>query len=67
MSTIHSFKGWEAKNIVIFIDYAPDTETQLNAIVYTALTRTRENLIVLNAHPRYIEFGEKLPKHWDHQ
>lgn len=67
MSTIHSFKGWEAKNIVIFIDYAPDTETQLNSIVYTALTRTRENLIVLNAHPRYIEFGEKLPKHWDHQ
>ncbi|QIX62721.1 ATP-binding domain-containing protein [Hymenobacter sp. BT18] len=67
MSTIHSFKGWEAKNVVLFIDHTSEPESQLNAIVYTALTRTRENLIVLNNHPRYIEFGERLPKHWEKQ
>ena len=32
----------------------------LDAIVYTAMTRTLKNLIVLNCHERYLEFGESL-------
>jgi Nuclease-related domain/AAA domain/UvrD-like helicase C-terminal domain len=67
MATIHSFKGWEAKNIVLLIDYTKESEAQLNSLIYTALTRTRQNLIVLNAHHRFREFGEKLPKHWNEQ
>ena len=68
MSTIHSFKGWELANIVLFIPKrAPDSNKKLDAIVYTAITRTRENLIVLNANKRYSEFGEKFPKKWDEQ
>jgi len=68
MSTIHSFKGWELLNIVLFIsEKVPESDTNLDALVYTALTRTRENLIVLNAHPRYREFGEKLPKKYHEQ
>jgi superfamily I DNA and RNA helicase len=68
LSTIHSFKGWELINIVLYIP-ATVTESivQLDAMVYTALTRTRENLIVLNANPRYREFGEQFPKAWDDQ
>ncbi|MGB5069663.1 MAG: UvrD-helicase domain-containing protein [Flavobacteriales bacterium] len=68
MSTIHSFKGWELLNIVLFIpDHYVESTAQLDSIVYTAMTRTRENLIVLNANARYKEFGEKLPKHWHKQ
>ncbi|MFH1008244.1 MAG: NERD domain-containing protein [Candidatus Latescibacterota bacterium] len=68
MSTIHSFKGWELLNIVMYISQkAPEGLAKLDSIVYTAMTRTRENLIVLNSHPRYRDFGEKFPKHWDRQ
>jgi hypothetical protein len=68
ISTIHSFKGWELLNIVLFIpERAPEGHTNLDAIVYTALTRTRENLIIFNANERYEYFGEKLPKKWNEQ
>lgn len=68
MSTIHSFKGWELANIVLFIPKrVPDSNKKLDAIVYTAITRTRDNLIVLNANKRYSDFGEKFPKKWDEQ
>jgi ATP-dependent exoDNAse (exonuclease V) alpha subunit len=40
---------------------------QLDAIIYTAITRSRENLIVLNSHPRYSEFGKSLPSKWNEQ
>ena len=68
MSTIHSFKGWELLNIVLFIPAkAPETNKRLDALVYTALTRTRENLIILNANKRYNNLGEKFPKKWNEQ
>lgn len=65
ISTIHSFKGWELLNIILYIPKrAPESNKKLDAIVYTAITRTRENLIVLNSNNRYNEFGEKFPKKW---
>ena len=68
MSTIHSFKGWELLNIVLFIpERAPESNKKLDAIIYTALTRTRENLIILNANKRYNTFGDKFPKKWNEQ
>jgi hypothetical protein len=68
MSTIHSFKGWELLNIIMYIpDQAAESDTQLDAMVYTALTRTKENLIVLNANPRYQKFGKVFPKTWQDQ
>lgn len=68
MSTIHSFKGWELLNIVLLIpERAPESNKKLDAIVYTALTRTRENLIILNSNKRYNSFGNKFPKNWKDQ
>ena len=68
MSTIHSFKGWELLNIVLFIpERAPESNKKLDAIVYTALTRTRENVIILNSNQRYKSFGERFPKKWNEQ
>lgn len=68
MSTIHSFKGWELLNIVIYIpERAPESNKKMDAIVYTAMTRTRENVIILNANKRYNDFGDKFPKKWNEQ
>ncbi|NLM67376.1 MAG: AAA family ATPase [Enterococcus sp.] len=68
MSTIHSFKGWELLNIILFIpEKAPESNRKVDAIVYTALTRTRENVIILNANKRYNSFGDRFPKKWNEQ
>jgi len=65
ISTIHSFKGWEALNVIIFIPESFWGGLELNdRKVYTAMTRTIQNLIVLNSNKRYWDFGEKLPKRW---
>ncbi len=68
MSTIHSFKGWEVLNVILFL---PDTimgdEELYDRLVYTAITRTRQNLIVINACSRYREFGASLPTSWHEQ
>lgn len=65
MCTIHSFKGWECLNVVLFIpDRVKGSQRELDSVVYTAMTRTRENLIVLNANARYREFGKTLPNDW---
>jgi len=66
MCTIHSFKGWEARHVILFIpnDLAVFGKNK-DAVIYTAMTRARENLIVLNSNSRYKKFGESLPKDWD--
>ncbi|MDE7080914.1 MAG: ATP-dependent helicase [Muribaculaceae bacterium] len=53
-ATIASFKGWEAKNVIVVVKN-PDMEDgnvelrgNSDALLYTALTRARENLFVVN-------------------
>lgn len=60
ISTIHSFKGWEAIHVILLIPEKWIGDKNLDSIVYTAMTRSRKNLIVLNSHDRYWEFGESL-------
>ena len=55
MSTIHSFKGWEARNVIIVTPEKKSIDSQL----YAALTRVRENLIVFNRNERYAKFGHE--------
>jgi len=65
ISTIHSFKGWEVLNVIMFIPSKYYGSKELfDRQVYVAMTRTRQNLIVLNANERYREFGESLPNRW---
>ncbi len=65
ISTIHSFKGWEVLNVILYI---PESffvgDDVYDKIVYTAMTRTRQNIIVINANKRYCEFGDVLSKTW---
>ena len=53
MSTMHSFKGWEARNVIIV---TPENKS-VHSHLYAALTRVRENLIVINQNKRYEKFG----------
>jgi hypothetical protein len=61
LSTIPSFKGWESKNIILIIqNEVPDDQGLEDkgfvihmhdtspALIYTALTRPKENLFILN-------------------
>lgn len=51
-STIHSFKGMESKTIFCILHATDDPE-----IVYTAITRARENLILFDAlNSNYLKF-----------
>lgn len=53
LSTIHSFKGWQVDNLILIIEDTPnssDTEDlSMDEVIYTGLTRCRQNLIILNA------------------
>ena len=65
MSTIHSFKGWESLNVILLIPQYSIEEFEIyNRILYTAMTRTRQNLIILNSNERYKAFGMKFNSVW---
>jgi len=51
LSTIHSFKGWEAETLILVIepqyDYS-DFNTSFDELIYTGLTRSKKNLVIMN-------------------
>ena len=55
ISSIHSYKGWDADSVILIIQ--PDSDLDefggfntwdLPSLVYTAITRAKQNLFVLN-------------------
>lgn len=52
VTTIHSFKGWEADTVFIILENQFDTDAgfknTFNEILYTAITRAKKNLIIIN-------------------
>lgn len=59
LSTIHSFKGWEINTLFLIIE--KDSEFQTEELIYTGLTRCRNNLIVLNkGNNKYHNFFSKM-------
>lgn len=46
LSTVHSFKGWEIDTLFLIIDNKSNHETK--EVIYTALTRCRNKLFILN-------------------
>lgn len=45
LCTVHSFKGWEVNTLILILD--PDTVKSME-LVYTALTRCKTNLIIVD-------------------
>lgn len=65
MSTIHSFKGWEILNVIIVTP--PDgygLEESIDSLLYVAITRPRQNLIVFNRNSKYGEYGKGWLNKW---
>lgn len=59
MSTIHSFKGWESDIVFLIIEKKhTNVEATFDEILYTGLTRTKKNLVIINFGNR--EYDEKL-------
>ncbi len=55
-STIHSFKGWEANTVILILEpvttqvepYCTSNACNSPELIYTAITRARENLFIIN-------------------
>ncbi len=63
-TTIHSFKGYEARAIVVLITENQSQPTE--KLLYVALTRLREDqegayITVINGHPKLAEYGRTWP------
>ena len=62
LSTIHSFKGWEIDTLFLIIESPDpraedDKDDEKDELIYTAITRCRNNLIIFNiGNTRYHDF-----------
>ncbi len=66
LSTIHSYKGWEAHNVIVILEpegtgvYCVPANLNSPEIIYTAITRAKESLFVINlGNTKYHSFFEK--------
>ncbi|HHF6546736.1 TPA: hypothetical protein ACPP5X_001215 [Haemophilus influenzae] len=59
---MHSFKGWEIDTLFLIIDppnplAEEDKDDEKDELIYTAITRCRNNLIIFNiGNTRYHDF-----------
>jgi superfamily I DNA/RNA helicase len=69
ITTIHSMKGLESKNLILFIDYNSRTRNDTSLkLIYTGLSRLKKSdsgsyLTVICTHPRFKKYGEKWPSY----
>lgn len=61
LATIHSFKGWEVHTLILIIDDEQgDDQFTTDELIYTAITRCKQNLMVLNlGNLKYKQFFEQ--------
>ena len=64
-TTLHSFKGWEARHLVVFVDRVD--RSQDKTLLYTALTRVRRHqsgssLTIVSSCDDLRSFGKDLSK-----
>jgi len=67
-TTLHSFKGWEARLLVIYVSQAGNSKSL--ALVYAGLTRLKRSskgswLTVICASSELTEYGRTWPDHAD--
>ncbi len=64
LSTIQSFKGWEANNVILLLEpdgtgkgYTVSPTLERPELIYTAITRAKENLVIINlGNTKYHSF-----------
>lgn len=47
ISTIHSFKGWESRTVFLIVEDEV-AQAEFDELLYTGITRAKENLVVIN-------------------
>lgn len=47
ISTIHSFKGWESRAVFLIVENEV-AQAEFDKLLYTGITRAKENLVVIN-------------------
>lgn len=65
-TTLHSFKGWEARLLVVYITQATDPKAL--ALIYAGLTRLKRSvngswLTVVSSAPELVAFGRTWPSY----
>lgn len=55
--TIHSFKGWELKRVLVYFRLDESQQKQAVPLLYTAMTRSQDAVVIFNAEPGMNEFG----------
>lgn len=60
ISTIKSFKGWESEVVFLLLEKKKGRGLSFDEIIYTGLTRTRTNLIVINLGN--VEYHENMKR-----
>lgn len=70
LSTIHSFKGWESSTVILILEpeqtneqqkYTVRPEENSEELIYTAITRCKENLFVINCgNEKFHHFFNKF-------
>lgn len=64
LSTVHSFKGWEIDTLFLIIIIDNKFNHQTKEVIYTALTRCRNKLFILNINNDiYDEFFSESMQH----
>jgi Nuclease-related domain/AAA domain/UvrD-like helicase C-terminal domain len=65
MSTIHSFKGWEAEHVFLVLENyrGKDAQETDEEIIYTGITRSKNKLLFLNNH--YTKYKQFLDENRD--
>jgi hypothetical protein len=49
ISTVHSFKGWESEMLFLVVEQSFDElDSKFNELLYTGLTRSKSNLVIIN-------------------
>lgn len=50
ISTVHSFKGWEASTLFLIIHKGEESQfnTSFDELIYTGITRSKNNLVIIN-------------------
>jgi len=66
LTTLHSFKGWETRALVVQISTAKSAEAL--SLVYAGITRLKTTdagsyLTVINTTQELAEYGKKWPNH----
>jgi hypothetical protein len=63
-SSLHNIRDGIPNVIVVIPPFIPGDKELYDRKVYTAITRAKENLIIINANERYWKFGEGISDEW---